>query len=589
MKGLSLEARVITVSVVLGGLILLPVLLPKNISDVIVVPHEFMNPSTELDQALSTSSDLQRVSNLLQNTQRTKSAQSVYWPASDTTRHNSARNIVVSEPEAVLKSAQVHVPRDAVQAQEPATMPDAAVPNAVGQEPSTAAGVSTAVTCQPESVGYAPGLNTSLCYDSQGCQGRLTVQRYLCPKFPREVAREEGLHGPIHALGPDAFRVRLEGAEVVMVNMRHIGDCKYEGSFFLTLPGQYCVQAFTMFENFHGHADFPYAKPAYNPQLIVKPKYVLHCVAPSRPWVPPKALPLCHTLMAPGRWVRPPGAPLKGPGPTAVGGWPAKWVKHGVIFASEFGGTFVWQPYDCQYRDFSQDQVAHALKGKRIMYIGDSQTRSMFYPLVNAINENKILGNPKIVDQNPNNQGWIEFAVRGGITVRYYLDNFLAATKNSHSLTWQSLIQETHHAWDIMVLGMGNWAMCGNLANKGVGLWSLQRYYKEIDRIAQQLRVYADRTGTRVLWHNQPNFPWEVDAYRNGARLRLFNTYATDRMISAGFEVFDSFNISDGMLHTAIGYPQGHFNSYHVRDNWARVVLSYLVDHPTPPVRPPRH
>ena len=131
--------------------------------------------------------------------------------------------------------------------------------------------------------------------------------------------------------------------------------------------------------------------------------------------------------------------------------------------------------------------------------------------------------------------------------------------------------------------------MCGNLANKGVGLWSLQRYYKEIDRIAQQLRVYADRTGTRVLWHNQPNFPWEVDAYRNGARLRLFNTYATDRMISAGFEVFDSFNISDGMLHTAIGYPQGHFNSYHVRDNWARVVLSYLVDHPTPPVRPPRH
>eukprot|EP00667_Euglena_gracilis_P008080 EG_transcript_8171 len=417
------------------------------------------------------------------------------------------------------------------------------------------------------SVTHHPPLPTQLCYagEAAGCLGELRVQRSACPPFPPEVAREGGLAAEIHAWGPDAFRVRWEGPEVVMVAMQHVGNCRYEGSFAFSLPGEYELQAFTMFENFHGHADHPYARPAYVPNALVTPDArKVRCARPRHAWRPPATLPRCDTLQAPGRWVR---APEGGPGRAgrAVGGWPARWLKSGVVFARRWGADMQWQPYHCHYSNYSQDDLVRALAGKRIAFIGDSQTRSLFYPVVNAIHQNKVLGNPKIVDQNPNHQGWIEFAVRGNITVRYFVDNFLADARSANSLTWHSLIRGAAHDWDLLVAGMGNWAMCGNLARQGIGLWSLHKYRREIDRIAKQLQEYSRRTGTRVIWHNQPDFPWEMDPYRNGARLRLFNRYATDRMVSLGLEVFDAFNVSSGMLHTAVGWPLGHFNDYHVR------------------------
>jgi hypothetical protein len=44
-------------------------------------------------------------------------------------------------------------------------------------------------------------------------------------------------------------------------------------------------------------------------------------------------------------------------------------------------------------------------------------------------------------------------------------------------------------------------------------------------------------TGTRVVWHNQPAFPWLPDTYRNNARIALFNAYASDVMRRHGIEV----------------------------------------------------
>eukprot|EP00997_Jenningsia_sp_PLL12_P000492 NODE_1073_length_1294_cov_62.413655_g882_i0.p1 GENE.NODE_1073_length_1294_cov_62.413655_g882_i0~~NODE_1073_length_1294_cov_62.413655_g882_i0.p1 ORF type:complete len:372 (+),score=42.28 NODE_1073_length_1294_cov_62.413655_g882_i0:106-1221(+) len=319
------------------------------------------------------------------------------------------------------------------------------------------------------------------------------------------------------------------------------------GLFKLTLVGTSTLTAFTVFEGFHGHADYPFAKPAYSPRHVVSPDTAVECLAPAHPYVAPERLPTCDSLEEPGRWVKPPEGPELPSGPR-LGDWPTRWVKRGIVFSRSWGGNMVWMPYDCRYTQYTQDQVVEKIHHTRIIYIGDSQTRSMFYPLVNTLNQNKILGNPKIVDQNPNAQGWIEFPVRGNNLVRYSLDNFLSGKVSQHSPTWHSFITAPQRQWDVVIAGMGNWAMCGNLANRGIGLWSLHRYHAEIDRIAKELREYAQRTGTRVIWHNQPSFPWDVDPYRNGARLRLFNAYSMAVMKAQGFEVFDTFNVSDGKL-----------------------------------------
>ena len=542
--GLSLETKVIVVSLILGVIFLGNVLIPNETADGIIPEEDSVGAVPVVAQP----------------------------HPSRRHHHRPAPPAPIPEPPA-LAPAVVRVPEVAPA---PVVETAPAVADSGAQGADVAADVSAGAHC--EVVSHTPEFETTLCYREASCDGHVTLRRKECPAFPKEVAREGDLHGLMHALGPDAFRVRLEGEEAIMVDMDHEGQCVYRGSFHMTLPGAYAVQAFTMFTDFHGHADWPFAKPIYAPKHVVRPGHTLQCAQPARPYVPPSQLPVCHNTQEPGRWVHPPGTAAK-KGPHAPG-WPMRWKSSGIVFAKDWGSHMQWQPYACRYQDYTQDEITAKLQGKRIAYIGDSQTRSMFYPLVNALNQNKILGNPKIVDQNPNNQGWIEFPVRGNILVRYYLDNFLAETKNSHSVTWHAFHKGTTKLYDIIIVGMGNWAMCGNLANKGVGLWSLQRYHTEIDRIARQLKEYATQTGTRIIWHNQPNFPWDVDAYRNGARLRLFNRYATDRMASTGFEIFDTFNISHGMLHTAVGYPAGHFNDHHVRENWARVLLSYLVDHP---------
>ena len=91
--------------------------------------------------------------------------------------------------------------------------------------------------------------------------------------------------------------------------------------------------------------------------------------------------------------------------------------------------------------------------------------------------------------------------------------------------------------WDIVITGMGNWAMCGNLVRLGVGLWPLKKYYTEITRIGKQLKAFIGRTGARVIWHTQPAFPWLPDTYRNNARIGLFNAYSTSVMHELGIEV----------------------------------------------------
>eukprot|EP01012_Entosiphon_sulcatum_P034233 TRINITY_DN4338_c0_g1_i1.p1 TRINITY_DN4338_c0_g1~~TRINITY_DN4338_c0_g1_i1.p1 ORF type:complete len:270 (+),score=22.41 TRINITY_DN4338_c0_g1_i1:61-870(+) len=201
-----------------------------------------------------------------------------------------------------------------------------------------------------------PRFVATVCWKENGCTGTITVRNLKCQlPFPIEVA-QGGLHGLVHALGPDAFRVRLESAfEASMVDLTHTGDCVYRGLANATLPGKVEVQAFTMFEGFHGHADPPFARPAYTVQAITPPKLRLNCLKPADPLPQsPSALPVCKSLVETGRWVRFPGDTTTSPPNLPLGDWPALYqTKNNVRFARSWGAHMSWQPYGCSYPETS--------------------------------------------------------------------------------------------------------------------------------------------------------------------------------------------------------------------------------------------
>mmetsp|Transcript_20061 Transcript_20061/g.35835 ORF Transcript_20061/g.35835 Transcript_20061/m.35835 type:complete len:576 (-) Transcript_20061:1738-3465(-) len=394
---------------------------------------------------------------------------------------------------------------------------------------------SQSIACQPlsplvpllfgsecNSLGMAPFALT-LCWDAAQGVGTVRVEKQasLCAETQKFSKDPETAAVGRARFGPDSIRIRLDGPEVLVVDMHHKGQCNYEGKFRTTVSGWFGFIAKHLFDNYDGITEVK-SKTRYLVQPITDKRYRVGLPLMTKEEPDPKTLPHCtHLWDSPARWWKPPKArPYMDPFPP----WkfprtPGKNLEE----AHSWGSDAQWAPYNCSWTPVPQEAARQCLKDSTVLFIGDSMTRSFFYPFLNKIWENKIQGNPKItVADGP--RKWI---VDKTITLQYSPDPFLNEEK-----MFQTMLQNPN--FDVVVLGVGDWPASSTIQPKG--LWTFKQYKEHIDQLVLNLAGYKQRTRTRVIWHTIPAFGIaDFDAWRNNRRFQLYNDYAVPRLRQHGY------------------------------------------------------
>jgi len=407
----------------------------------------------------------------------------------------------------------------------------------------------------------APPFAVTLCWNETSGEAIIRIVRTeACAsdaRFSDDTATVETVR---RRFGPDSFRMRLDGPEVLVADLSHEGACRYSGRLCLTISGWYTLQAAHLFGRFHAVTELlPITQYALAP--VTKKRYrVGFDLHPNTPCARSlRATPCSLEGLTHGRWVR----------PEAVRGYldpfpPWKFPRvpgKNLAEAHSWGSDAVWTPYNCTWRLLAQPEARVCLANTSLLFIGDSMTRSFFYPFLNKLWENKIQGNPKITVAD----GPRVWTVAPNIRLQYSPDPFLTEPS-----MYQAMLQSTDY--DIVVLGMGDWPASSTVRPKG--LWPFARYRSHIDAVARDLAAFVARTGTRVLWHTIPAFGIaDFDAWRNNQRFQLYNEYCVRRFRAAGIPVLDLFAVSIAMTHTA--HDGGHFTGF-VADVWAELLTFHL-------------
>ena len=199
-----------------------------------------------------------------------------------------------------------------------------------------------------------------------------------------------------------------------------------------------------------------------------------------------------------------------------------------------------WEPAQCRLLTYPfstvESRLIDSLRGAKIVVIGDSQARALYYGLVNILNGNELLcvRNITVLEDEPqqcipNVKGSVSRTIRR-IQIDFVADNFLDSLSNKD----KSL---RYVKYDVIIAGFAQHPASSKHWPLGKYRQKLLKRITYLQHLAAGLsssNLFSAGGGRRlVLWYAAPQYPHsttgypvEVKDWRTDARLRIFNDFA---------------------------------------------------------------
>ena len=417
------------------------------------------------------------------------------------------------------------------------------------------------------------------------CSGTLTIRRRKgCLISPgRLLSKNATLSKEIEqSHGPDHYRVRISGPEVVIVEPRYMGtgspDCEYTATYSLMYPGKHPLAIELLYDHYYAldEATIHWPPLRKRPLLPLRsmPHYRWYHTSQITPesivdipcinLVPPsrKKLPPCSVSEANmGRWVR---DSAKGPLTTRVR--VKKIRRQPILFQweSQQEAFYEWLPDTCNLRVFPQE----CLRKKKAIIGGDSQLRALYFTALNILRGHGVTCVQNVTATSEESAHCIA-NVKGG---QHYRVSPSEIQLDFMDDSFFSRIPGKYTSYDAVIVGYAQ-----HPASKEH--WPLDRYRRELPGKAQFLADLI-KIGKNVVWYAAPQYPHSTSGYpimvmdwRTDLRLATMNRYARVYMSQRGIPVVDSYAVSTGFSHTSP--DQAHYHNW-VMYNIVNLVLNAL-------------
>jgi hypothetical protein len=499
------------------------------------------------------------------------------------------------------------------------------------RNPHAVGGIQAATTCvalQPHANVSSMLENFQLCYDEDACTGSLRfdfIDRTLCTRQKRALSSNTTLSKFLmDMVGPDLFRFRLEGPEVIadMVTSARIpvdsliadwlaslkthtassAPCAYEvrlpalrlrGTYRLGLEWLY--RDYAAMDELSGHWPPLLKQPLLPVDPNFKTNYHLQqCTLPSTVLlncrradatgegaqggndhphddVDSTLRPLCSGFEkdTSGRWVADPDL-VDVPVYTRVR--VKKIQRNPIVFhwALQRDVARLWRPNACTVKQTPLMDITTSLAklSQRIVVGGDSQLRALYFGLANFVNGEglRCLRNISTEAAEPkecilNVKGSQRKLIRG-VQLDFVDDLFLDRFSGS----------ERYGGYHTVIVGFAQ-----HPASKEH--WTFDKYRQGFaSRLRRALQLKA--AGKHVIWYLAPQYPHTTNGFpvvvrdwRTDLRLKVFNTFAKRECLAHGIPVVDAFSISTPFGHTSP--DQAHFSNF-VSHELVRMTLTVV-------------
>ena len=430
-------------------------------------------------------------------------------------------------------------------------------------------------TANSSSACFYPRLNADIarlasiriCFDPEACTGSLTVHAFDCSKdVPSSVSNDLEISQELmRQWGPDLFRLRVEGPEIFSSLSSPLDStCFYSFPLEMHREGSYNVAVEWLYKQYdainEAFSRWPslMKKPLlpvnasdnnyHRQQRTLESTLFLTC---SRTRVRP-SLSQCtgRELAHSGRWVRSPGNSFMhtrvrvrklSRSPIVF-----KWSIQNEPFAR-------WAPDLCNsdVEDVSTD-LEH-LSRKRVCIAGDSQSRALYFGLMNDLNgkgnlcvQNLTAEASEPSDCIANVKGSHRRQFRDA-QFDFYDDPFLDRFSSGK-----------FDGYDVVIIGFAQ-----HPASKEH--WPFRRFRLATDNKVRKIEKLMGK-GKHIVWFLAPQFPHTVDGYpvtvrdwRTDARISTFNSYVKQSLPS-GVPILDGFSVTAPMSHTSP--DQAHYTNF---------------------------
>jgi len=317
-----------------------------------------------------------------------------------------------------------------------------------------------------------------VCYDEAACSGTVWLTMNDHEKCKQWLGQTLSNHSEtetlLHSLGPVYWDVLISGPEMAGPWNYHLGDCRYAATFSLRTPGNYSATVTARFAGYNAIDEHRFQNAC---PLEVGPntrhKLTLTCRASHRPQAGKP--PVCKSFLHGGRYIQGELMPYS-QRMTPGTGWP---IMNPSV-AGDYPGLRFLEDEPCLAKMFDQQQTRQLLAGKRVLFIGDSHTRSVFGALKNKM-ENR---------SNKIEKFFEDFQAMMGkyTTLGYTLSYFARAD-------YMDLLGR----WNFIVWGYGHWALAKTKH------WSVKAFIMDLQQKIDAMKAaQAEYPDTVVVFVTLP-------------------------------------------------------------------------------------